>query len=711
MAHRPAASKSKKTGSSSDSASPDLTGAADLVDVWIDDAFSHLEDAELALSEPLEPGPLPGTLADPGSQSDIAFDFDDRVRLLPERPGCYLMRDRQGVIVYIGKAANLRARLRQYASGQDERFFVQWLRQVLGDLEVIVTASEKDALLLENELIKRHQPRFNVKLKDDKRFIHLRLAQDESFPRLQVVRRPARDKALYFGPYASASAARATLAQINRWFQLRTCPDAVFRNRTRPCLEYQIQRCPGPCVLPVDPADYAVHVRDVSLFLSGRRGELLGRLKQQMQEAAADEAFERAARYRDRLQAVEASLETQRISQPGQTQALDALGIYREGARVCLAILSFREGVLLGSQGHVLKDQEWADHEVLSGFISQIYDRGQPVPDELLLPSELPDQDVLADWLTDLRKQRAQLQATPCVRGKVELVVPQRGWKAQLLTMAQENARQTFEDRLRQGQDAQRTLEGLQKRLHLQRLPRRIECYDISNISGTEPVGSMVVFTDGVADKAEYRRFKVRTLDTPNDFAMMYEVLSRRFQRLQDGQGRAPDLVVIDGGKGQLKMAQEALQDLGMGGVDLCGLAKSRTLAGSDLGPSQFSPERVFRPAFKNPIVMPQNSNEIYLLTRIRDEAHRFAITFHRQLRQVRVMRSLLDRVPGVGTERKKSLLQAFGSLKGVKAATHAQLAQVPGVGQDLARRIRLVLAPKATEPGDGKASGDDGSS
>jgi excinuclease ABC subunit C len=650
-------------------------------------------DTEPEPTDELESSPLnevvPGSVADSDTSE---FDFAERLRTAPDRPGCYLMKDRQGRVIYVGKASSLRARLRQYASGQDERFFVDLLDHVLGSIELVVTTSEKDALLLENDLIKRLQPRFNVKLKDDKRFLHLRIAGDQDFPRLQVVRRPARDGAQYFGPYASASAARATLQQINRWFQLRTCADSVFRNRTRPCLEYQIHRCPGPCVLPVDPADYAGHVRDVTLFLQGRRSELVDRLKARMLEAADAEDFERAARFRDQVAAIEQSLERTQVDLLKQRRHVDALGLYREGARICVSVLSFREGALAGSQGHVLKDQEWPDAEVVAGFAQQLYDRGQPVPDELLVPTDLPGADALADWLTDVRQTRAGLDAKGHGKGQVAVTHPQRGWKAGVLQLAADNARQVFEERVRVHNVAEQTLAGLQQRLHLSRLPRRIECYDISNIQGTDPVGSMVVFQDGQPCKAEYRHFAVRSKDTPDDFAMMYEVLSRRFARLRDDRDRTPDLIVIDGGRGQLKMALAAMADAGVGGIELCGLAKARTLEADDHGPSRSSPERVFRPGQKNPIVMPQTSSEVFLLTHIRDEAHRFAITFHRQRRDKRTLRSQLDVIAGVGPARRKALLQAFGSLKGVRAASQEAIAAVPGIGAATAARIVKAL-------------------
>lgn len=678
----------------------DDAGGWDAVAEALDAETQPLDASDADLVYTIEPddSALPGEVADSADRGP--FDFDDRVRSAPERPGVYLMRDKKGQIVYIGKAGNLRARLRQYASRQDERFFVELLDKILGAIDLVVTASEKDALVLENELIKRHQPRFNVKLKDDKRFLHLRLDSSQNYPRLQVVRKPAQDKAQYFGPYASATAARAALQQINRWFLLRTCPDTTFRNRTRPCLEHQIGRCLAPCVLPVPVEDYHSQVRDVALFLSGRRSELTRRLKDKMLAAAEAEQFEQAAKYRDHVAAIEQSLEQSHVSLMDQRQSMDAVGLYREGARVCAAVLTFREGVLIGTQGYVLRDQEWPDGEVVAGLLQRLYDQGQPVPDEVLVPMPLPEPEVLAGWLTDLRKQRAALVGEHAPRGQVEILQPQRGLKVRLLEMAADNARQTFVDQVQKVRTQEALLQSLQKRLHLQRLPRRAECYDISNISGTDPVGSMVVALDGAMAASAYRHFAVRSLDTPNDFAMMYEVLERRMQRSKDGRWPWPDLIVIDGGKGQLKMAEQVLDELGVTGIDLISLAKSRTLDSDDLGPSKFSPERVFKPGLKNPIVLPQNSSEIYLLTQLRDEAHRFAITHHRKRRNARTLRSKLDGVPGVGPERKKALLAHFGSLAAVRKADAEALMAVPGISAAVAARIVALFQPSAAAAG-----------
>lgn len=635
---------------------------------------------------PSPPPVAPGAVAEPSSDG-LPFDFAARLTQIPELPGVYLMKDRGGAVVYVGKAKSLRARLRQYLLLQDERFFVELLQEVLGDIEVVLTGSEKDALLLENELIKRHQPRYNVELKDDKRFIHLRLGAEHPFPRLEVVRRPAEDGARYFGPYASAASARATLRQINRHFKLRTCTDQVFRNRVRPCLEYQIKRCPGPCVLPVPQQEYAQHLRDVGLFLAGRGGELVADLKARMAGEAAAENFERAAVLRDQWRAVERSLERQHVALLDKLERdLDAVGLYREGARMAISMLTFRSGIMQGSEGFALHEQEFPDDEVIAGFLARYYDGGRPVPDEVLLPLSIEAPDALAAWLTDVRQQAGG------PRRAVQVLHPQRGVKAQLCVMAADNAAQVFEDRLRARASPGGIVAGLQRRLGLKNLPNRIECFDISNIQGTDPVASMVVFKGGEPAQDAWRRFKVRGQDTPDDFAMMYEVLCRRFERADEAGWELPDLLVVDGGPGQLKMALAALADLGVHDVEAVGLAKARTLPGEDRGPTRRSPERVWLPARAHPVVMPPTSNEVYLLTRIRDEAHRFAITFHRQRRRARILKSGLDDIPGVGPARRRALLSHFGSLAALRSASVDQIAAVEGIGPQMAARLRAAL-------------------
>lgn len=617
----------------------------------------------------------------------------------PKKPGCYLMKDQLGEIVYVGKAQDLRSRLNQYfqPSTSDTRFFVGLLDRVLGSIEVIVAQNTKEALLLENELIKRHQPRFNVKLKDDKNFLNIRVGTEHAFPRLQVVRRRKKDGADYFGPYHSATSIRATLKVVNRHFQLRTCRDTEFARRTRPCLEHQIGRCPAPCVLPVDAVEYRKHVDDVKLFLDGRGDALKGRLEAKMQAAAENLEFELAARYRDQLGAIERSLTPQKVILD-EALDLDAIGLFREAERVVVQVLRITGGVLIGSQTYPMKKTALPDDEVLDGFLGAYYDGSRPIPEQVLLPVELAESETWGELLSDSKKK------------KVKVYAPQRGDKVRLIELAIENAKASFLASQKSLEDHEETLERLKERLNLLKLPRRIECFDISNIQGTNPVGSMVVALEGQLAKKEYRTFKVKLMDTPNDFAMMLEVLSRRFKRADSGQWPTPDLIVVDGGKGQLAMAEEALRVIGVEGVELASLAKSRVLdeqghvarAKKKLRPSSDdvdrSPERVFRPGQKNPVVLRQNSNELFLLQRLRDEAHRFAITFHRKLRDQRTQQSVLDGIDGVGPSRKKAMLRHFGSVEAIaKIETIEGLLEAPGMTRPVAERVLLALRSRST--------------
>jgi excinuclease ABC subunit C len=635
---------------------------------------------------------------------------------LPAEPGVYLMKDRQGTVVYVGKAASLRARVRSYfdAGGSDDRHFIPLLDELLGDLDVVVTRSEKEAVLLENELIKRHRPRFNVRLRDDKDFIVLRLDRSHPYPRLEVARARQRkdDGARWFGPYSSASSIRETLRVVNRWFQLRTCTDHVFDHRKRPCVLYQIHRCPAPCVYDVPREEYARSVDDAVAFLEGREGDLVERLGARMREAAAALRFEEAARVRDQLRAVERSLESQRVLLEDRAD-LDVVGIHREGPDLVFQVLSMRGGKLLDSRAFPFSGQEFPGDELLSSFLSLHYERTEP-PDEVLVPIAPVNDEALAEVLSERRGR------------KVRILVPRRGAKADLLAVANRNAEQSFRGWREEGGRRADALAGLARALHLAREPRWMECYDISTFQGTLAVGSGVSMRDGEPDRDGYRRYKVRGVAGQDDFAMLHEVVTRRLKRAL-AEGAMPDLLVIDGGKGQLAAALAAARDLGVATrpdpgnpglpfVQMVGLAKSRALDAGALRTTRVvsrrssrsagladaaeragkgfvaedarTPERVFLPGRKDPVVLRQSSAEMYLLVRLRDEAHRFAIEFHRKLRRARTLRSGLDEIPGIGELRRKALLRHFGSLRGVREATLEELARVEGIGAAQARAV-----------------------
>ena len=655
---------------------------------------------------------------------------------LPAEPGCYLMKDRQGEVVYVGKASSLRSRVRSYfdAGRGDERAFVALLDELLGDIDVIVTSSEKEAILLENELIKQHQPRFNIRLRDDKDFIVLRLDERHAYPRLEVWRARQRkdDGARYFGPYSSASSIRETLRVVNRWFQLRTCTDHVFAHRKRPCILYQIHRCPAPCVYEVPPQDYRQAVEDAIEFLEGREGELVDRLRRRMQEAASAQRFEDAARVRDQLVAVERSLEKQRVLMSDEADR-DVFGLYREGPELVLAVLSMRRGKLQDARTYPFRHQEFPAEETLSSFLALYYEQN-PAPEEVLLPLEVEGAWALAEVLSDRRGR------------KVKLLTPQRGAKADLLEVAARNAAQGFKSWHEKDERRDEALAALTRALHLAREPRWMECYDISTFQGALAVGSGVSMKDGEPDKASYRRYKVKGVAGQDDFAMLHEVITRRLKRAL-AEGCFPDLLVIDGGKGQLNAALAAAHDLGVPTkrvpgnegapfVEMVGLAKSRLVdfgtarvisrrrpaartgpAAADarqaaelvdvadlaqrgfVAEAERTPERVFLPGRKDPIVLRQNSAELFLLTRLRDEAHRFAITFHRKLRRSRNFQSVLEEIPGVGAGRRKALLRALGSLRRIKEASLEELSRVEGFGPKAAEAVWAFFHPPGTAP------------
>ena len=608
----------------------------------------------------------------------LAATLDDKLEALAPRPGVYLLKDRHGKVIYIGKAKNLRGRVRTYFRGGDERAQVRFLMERVADVDTLVTTNDKEALILENNLIKQYKPRYNIRLKDDKSYVSVKVTVHDPWPRILVTRRIVKDGSRYFGPFASAWSVRDTLDTIRKVIPLRTCSDGVFRNRSRPCLEYQIKRCLGPCCLEVDRAQYQAHLDAAMMLLEGKRVQVVRQLQEDMQRAADELRFEDAARLRDRLRAVERTQERQQaVSHWGGDQ--DIFGLYREGGFIEAQVLFVRQGKLTGNQVYHVEDNELPDEEVVGALVTQFYQGERYVPDEVILPVPLEDQDVRAEYLSERRGRR------------VEVLHPQRGDRVRLLTMAMENARQSFRERQDGERQFERTAEDLQRKLRLRNAPKRVECFDISNIHGHLAVGSMVTFDEGEPDKSRYRRFRIRTVAGADDFAMMYEVLRRRYVRAKE-TGDYPDLLVVDGGKGQLNVAVQVLAELGIQEVDAVGLAKMRVERDARSSAITRSDERVFLPGRKNPVILKRNSNALFLLQRLRDEAHRFAITYHRSLRGKERLRSALDAIPGVGAERRRRLLRHFGSVKRVRAATVEDLATVPSISRPLAERIRAAL-------------------
>jgi excinuclease ABC subunit C len=477
-------------------------------------------------------------------------------------------------------------------------------------------------------------------------------------------------------------AARETIDIIEKHFLLRNCTDNNFRNRSRPCLQYQIKRCMGPCVLEVPPQAYREQVRQAMLFIEGRHQELLRELKQRMQEKSEALEFEAAARLRDQIQAVEKTLEKQRmVSHWGVDQ--DILGLYREGGFIEVQVLLVRQGKLTGNQSYSLQDLEFPDEQVMESLLTQFYQGPRFIPDEILLPVSLEDKEAREEYLGE-RKGK-----------KVSILTPQRGDKRQLVEMAAENARQSFSERHDQEKAREKMLADLQAQLRLKQHPYRIECFDISTIHGAHAVGSQVTFINGEPAKAHYRHYRIRTIDPAgggDDFGMMLEVLKRRFARSKKEQGALPDLIVVDGGRGQLSMALAAMADVGVTGVDVVGLAKMRVESAPRSAVIERSEERIFLPGQTNPVMLKRNSNALFLLQRVRDEAHRFAITHHRKLRSRQTLFSALDQMPGIGGARKRALLRAFGSFKRIQAATLEDLLKVPSINEKLAQNILDAL-------------------
>jgi len=587
---------------------------------------------------------------------------------LPPNPGVYLFKDQSGELLYVGKAASLADRVRSYFQrGADHSPKTTLLVGQIADLETIVTRSELEALILESNLIKRHRPRFNVVLRDDKQYPYLRLPIKDRFPRLSIVRRVQKDGALYYGPYTPAGALRETLKVIKKSFPLATCTIEIDGTAERACLEFEIKRCMAPCTGNQSQEDYLKIVRQVRQFLEGRDHELLDDLRAQMETAAEGEEFEEAARLRDRLFKIERTLEKQRITQTASTDQ-DVIGLARQGTAVDLQLLFVRGGLLIGR-----KDFFWpqsadvSDEDLVRSAIEQFYNKdGQP-PKELLVPTALADAELIEQWLSDKRGS------------SVKVLAPERGAKHQLVLLAEENAAASAANHLRDEALDRQAVEDLKRLLHLDKAPRRIEGFDISNTMGNQSVASMVVWEDGQMKKADYRRFKIQTVIGANDFASMQEVVARRYG---DSEHLArPDLILIDGGLGQLAAAMEGLKQVGHRDQAIMGLAKAR-------GEKD---ERIFLPGRKNPILLRPNAPATHLVQRIRDEAHRFALGYHRKLRGKALITSRLDQIIGIGEITRTRLLKRFGSVEGLAGASDTALAEA-GLDETTIAALRKTL-------------------
>ena len=578
-------------------------------------------------------------------------------------------------MIYVGKALNLRARVRQYIVGSDERMMIPFLVRDAATVDCIVTDTEKEALLLENTLIKKYRPRFNVKLRDDSNFLHLRIDLRRAWPDYQLVRRIKDDGARYFGPYASASKARQTLAFLHRAFPLRTCSDSVLKSRGRPCLLFQMGRCVAPCVDLVTRDHYVELAEASMLFLEGRTRETVRHLQGRMRGHAELLEFERAAKIRDLIHSIESSVERQNVVDTKLADR-DVWGLFREGSRGAMAILPVRQGAMGEPETALLPAMVGDDADLLSSLINNTYPKNVPIPPEILLPVLPPDAAILEEVLTERRGAKVSLRA------------PQRGNKVKLVVLAAQNARVRYLRETDEDERHQRAMAQLAEVLELAAPPVRIECFDNSNTQGTDPVAAMSVFIDGKPARREYRRYKVKTVVGSDDYATMREILERRFRRARD-DGRFPDLLLVDGGKGQLGVAMAVLEDLGIHDQAVAGIAKPKTERKKG---DRTATDKIVLPHRKDPLRMRQGNPALRVLQHIRDEAHNHAIRYHRQVRGRNQLVSALEGIPGVGPERRKALLTHLGSAEAVASADVSALAEVPGIGPAMAVQIHAIF-------------------
>ncbi|GBF35532.1 excinuclease ABC subunit C [Desulfocucumis palustris] len=607
---------------------------------------------------------------------------EEKLKYLPDKPGVYLFRDAGGIIIYVGKALSLKNRVRSYfQSAAALSVKVRSLMSRAADFEYIVTDSEVEALILEANLIKEHRPRYNVSLRDDKSYPYIKVTLNEEYPRAHITRRLVKDGGRYYGPYTRAGAVHETLSLLKRLFPLRSCKQKEFAIKSRPCLNYHIKRCTGPCCGMIEKENYLSMVREVCLFLEGKQEELVKRLTRRMEDASEKLEFERAAEIRDQLRSIKDILEKQKVISSGAGDQ-DAVAMARGVDDCCVMVFFIRNGKLLGRERFILNGTQGDGRaEVLTAFIKQYYHRADFIPSEILVSDLEPgEMEVISSWLAGKKGSRVQIK------------IPVRGEKKQLIDMVAKNALLALEEAQLERiarRDGQEELALLARELGLEKPPYRMECFDISNIQGAETVASMAVFQEGKPSSDQYRRFKIKTVQGPDDFASMKEVIRRRFSRgreekelIDTGQlssrqakfHRMPDLVIIDGGKGQLSAALEAMEELGIAGIPIFGLAKEEEL--------------LFAPGRPEPIRLPRDSRALYLLQRLRDEAHRFAVSYHRQLRTKRNLKSLLEEIEGIGEVRRRELARAYPSIEAIGGASVEELAAVPGMNRRAAEAV-----------------------
>jgi len=605
----------------------------------------------------------------------------------PVKTGCYMMKNADGKVIYVGKAVNLRSRLRSYfhSSAQDHRKTRKLVKRI-ADIEWIMVSSELEALILEMNLIKEHRPHYNVRLKDDKQYPFIKIHWGSEFPKVTVTRRLVDDGSRYFGPYTSVWAVHQTLDILRRIFPYLTCDRTITGEDKRACLYYDIKLCSAPCIGAVNQDGYHQMIADLCQFLDGRTEPIVSRLRADMEEAAAEMRYERAAAVRDQLQAIERVVERQKVVSQDYVDS-DVIAMARADGDACVQVFFIRGGKLVGRDYFLLDGAEGtADSDVISGFMKQFYDRAPNIPEQVLLPQEIEEANIIRQWLKTRRGGK-----------KVEIRIPRRGKKKELIQLATENAAETLASLQAQWQaDKHRqtqALAELQEALHLPEPPNRIECYDISNTQGTAAVGSMVVYEQGVPRKQHYRHFNIRTVQGPDDYASMEEVLTRRFNRWKAAQenadrpgkkpdqafGLLPDILLVDGGKGQLGRAVTVLERFGLlGEIPVAGIAKQN--------------EEIFLHGQPHPILLPRQSQGLFLVQRVRDEAHRFAISSHRKRRTKTGLASRLDTIPGIGPARRKALLNQFGSIKNIQEASFEELTSLPGITNQIAHAINEQL-------------------